>query len=138
MVREQPRQGLEGQLPQPLALRQQPLLERRVLDSEPLEQVTPIERRRLLEPRGGAPGDQPLEDRDVDLHRTRVDRDGLSVLDEAAGGQGPADLEQRLAEAVSGSPCGRLAPEQRRQLVTRLRLAGMEGEVGEERLVLAP
>jgi hypothetical protein len=43
LVREQPRQGVEGHLAQPLALPEEPVLERRLLDREPLEEVSLVE-----------------------------------------------------------------------------------------------
>ncbi len=48
LVRHQPREPLEGELPQPLALAQQPLLERRLVERQPRQKIALVERARTF------------------------------------------------------------------------------------------
>ena len=94
LVREKLRERLQGQLTQPLALAQQPLLERRLVDRESAEQVALIDRAGLCERRRRALADQPLEGRGVDIHGARPQRQRVAVLLQRRGiAQRPADRE---------------------------------------------
>ena len=139
LVGQEPRQPLDRQLPQALSLCQEPFLERRLPDSESGEQVSTVEPSGGVEPIRGAFAQACLEGRDVDLDRRRVQRDRLSVEAEPGrlgSGQGLPEGEQGLSEAGPSLVVRDLAPEEGSQLVTQMRLARGEGEIGQQRLDL--
>ena len=75
---------------------------------------------------------QPLEHRHVDLDAVGTDSDRVSLLDETEGRravQGPSERHESLTQAVSGALVGRVAPQERGQLVAGLHASGMKGEV---------
>lgn len=53
---EELRERLEGELAQPLPLRAQPVLERRLLEADSLEEISPVERGGALERGCSLPG----------------------------------------------------------------------------------
>ena len=137
VLRQELRQRLQRQLAEPLPLPQQPLLEpARPLHAQPRQQVPPVERRRRRQRRRRPLGDPALERRHVDLHRRRVQRDRVALHAHPAGGQRPPQREQRLAEAVPGLALRAVSPEQRRELVARMRPPGGQSQVGQQRLGL--
>src|SRR5215813_10897934 len=138
LVGEQFGQGLEGELTQPLPLRDQPLLERRLGDPQALQQVPAIQVDRLLEGFGIGPAGKPLEREDVDVERGSVKRHGVLVGAQARryDGKPRAKDEQHLAEIGTRLPVVHLRPEQRGELVPWMRLARVAGEIGQERLGL--
>ena len=69
LLGEQPRQPLQRQLAQALALAQQPLLERRLVDHEAAEQIATIERAGLFQRPGRPLGHALLEQGSVHLDR---------------------------------------------------------------------
>jgi hypothetical protein len=82
---------------------------------------------------------QPLERRHVYLDAVGTDADRVSLLHETDGrpaGQGPSERHESLTQAVAGALVGRVAPQERGQLVARLHASGMEREVGQQRLGL--
>src|SRR5262245_3923689 len=66
LVGEQPSERLEGELSEPLALSQEPLLERRFVDAEPFEQLALVKSRGPFERLCRALGYQRLEREDID------------------------------------------------------------------------
>jgi hypothetical protein len=72
LVGQEPGQGLQRNLAEPLALGHQPVLEQRLGRSEAEEQVAPIERRRLLQRLG-----RPFRGAALEGHQ--VDRDALRI-----------------------------------------------------------
>ena len=140
LVGQEPRQPLDRQLPQALSLCEEPFLERRLPDSEPGEQVSTVEPSGGVESFRGAFAYAHLEGRDVDLDRRRVQRDRLPVEAESGrlgSGQGLPEGEQGLSETGPGLEVRDLAPEEGSQLVTQMRLARGEGEIGQQRLDFA-
>src|SRR6266852_7970029 len=71
LVGEEPGERLEGELSEPLALSQEPLLERWFVDAESFEQLALVESRGPFERRGRALGHQLLEGEDIDVHGRR-------------------------------------------------------------------
>ena len=76
---EESRQGPDRRLVQPLALAEEPVLERGLLDSEPVQEVAAVERDRLSERRGSACGDQPLELDDVHRYSVGLERHHVAI-----------------------------------------------------------
>ncbi len=79
LVSKELRQRFERQLAQSLALREEPLLERRLLEGEALEQLAAIERGGSFEGGRRAFGDLALELHHVHVDGGRVQGDGLAV-----------------------------------------------------------
>jgi hypothetical protein len=129
-------QGFEGQLAEPLALGEQPLLEGGRLPSEPREQIPLIEGGRLLERLRGASGRQALELPRIDFQSARIEGDRFARLAEARPGQGVAEDEEGLPEALSRPLVRGVWPQESGELVAWLGLAGPQREVAEERLGL--
>ena len=132
-------EGPECQLPQSLALGDEPLFEGRLAHVEPLEKVAGVQ--------GSCPGEllgrgarhQALERDDVHLDQRRVERDRVADRQQRSGTrcrQGVTKGEQGLAKAVPRLLGRRLAPEERGELRAAMRLAGPNGQVGEQRLRL--
>ena len=138
LPREQLRESFERHLAQPLALPQQPLLERCFVHREPAEQIALVERRRPLQRRRRRLPHEALERRGVHLHRRRVQGQRVAVLPHRRDGADRlADREQRLAQARARRLLADAAPEQARELVARVRPAERQREIGEQRLGLA-
>ena len=76
---EELRQRFEGQLAQPLALREEPLLERRLLEGEAFKELAAIERGGAVEGGRRAFGDLALELGHVHVDGGRVQGNGLAV-----------------------------------------------------------
>lgn len=113
LLREEPGQDLERQLPQPLALGQEPFLEGRGVHGKAREQVAAVERRRLGKRCGRRLGGQALELRDIDVHSTRVERDdgfGRAQRGRRAR-QSAAQQDQHAAEVLPCQAVGHLGPE---------------------------
>jgi hypothetical protein len=137
---QQPGEGLERQLPQPLAFGDEPFLEQRLVQAEAREQIACIDRRGLLERLRRAFRHVPFEAGDVDVDHGRVQRKRLAFGDQdrrGGGRQRPSQGGERVAQAVAGSLVGRLAPEERGEPVARVGVAGLGAEVGQQRLGLA-
>ena len=141
LMREKLPERLNGKLAQTFTLGPQPLLEGRLLNADSLQQVPAVERRRLLERLGRPFGRQLLERGHIDVNRARIDADGVRPLYQAGGvssGQGLAQRDEHLPQTVTSALIRRVAPQERRQFVTRLHLPDMEREVGQERFRLLP
>ena len=139
LMREQLRQRFQRQLAQPFALGGEPLLERRLVDAEPLEEIAVVERDGALERLGGALVQEPLEERRIDLDRWRVEGDRLAFHEEARrfrGGQRLAQDVHGLPQALAGLLVAGVAPEQRGQAVTRIRVARSQRQIRQEGLRL--
>ena len=93
LLGQQPRQGLQRHLPQPLPLGDEPLLEQRLVHREAQQQVPAVQLGRLLQ-RLGSPLGHPLFERHhVDLHPEGIQRQGLTFDPQRRGvgtGQRPA------------------------------------------------
>ena len=68
LLGQQPRQGLQRHLPQPLPLGDEPLLEQRLVHGEAQQQVAAVELGGLLQRLGSPLGDPLFEGHHVDLH----------------------------------------------------------------------
>jgi hypothetical protein len=139
LVGEELGQGLEGQLPQPLALGHEPFLEHRAAEGEAGQEVTLVEidslgqRVRVTGPR------QSLEGHGIDIDRVRIEGNGVSGESQArrvGGGKGSAKSKQGFAQAVARSRLRAVAPEKHGQLVARVGLPGGHRQVCEQRLGL--
>ena len=135
---EKLRQRFERQLAKSLALREQPLLERRLLEREAFEEVAAIQRGGALERSRRALGDPALELRHVYLDGDRVQRDGFPVDQQGRGLRGHClpQREERLAEAPARLRFPHATPEQGGELLAGMRPARREREEREERLSL--
>jgi hypothetical protein len=137
-LRDELRERLLGAVAQPLALHEQPFLECRIADADPVQELAPIEGCGLLERVSGAFGDQPLEFRRIGDHRCGVERDRMAVGQDRGG----ADIKalpqpaQRMFEAVARLPVAAIAPEQAGQLLAGQLRARGEGKHGQERAIL--
>ena len=137
LLGEEPGKRILGQLAQPRPLREKPLLEGRLLQREPLEQVAPVEADRLLEGFPGAAGHTLLEGLHVRGHERGLERNRLPHQPQRLGVS--QDLPERvkgLAEAGPGLRLLHIPPEERGELVARVRFTEREGQVGQERLRL--
>lgn len=135
---EQPGERPERDLVQPLALGEEPVLERRRLSGETGEEGTAIELGGARERLRRSALRQPLERPDVDVDGVAVDPDRVDV-----GDHGRRAVRQRLSDGDEGLPetgahraLARVAPQQRCELAARVGLVGMQGQVGEQRLRL--
>jgi hypothetical protein len=137
---QQAGQRLEGLLTKPLALGDQPFLEGRLGDREPFQEIAAIQRDGLTQLGDAAHFHEPLESRDVDVQRFGLQPHGLVVDAEPRPGppQALAQREQGLAQAPAGRRVTRVGPQQRSQLVARMRLPRRGGEIGEQGLRLLP
>jgi hypothetical protein len=77
LLRQQPRQGRQGHLPQPLSLGDEPLLEQRLVHGEAEQQVAAVQLGRLLQRLGRPLRHPPFEGHHVDLHLVRIQGQGL-------------------------------------------------------------
>jgi hypothetical protein len=126
-------QGAPGQLPESLALGEEPVLEGRRLHVEAIEEVTLIEGHRLLQLRLTSRGHESLEVDDIDVelqgiqgHCVRIDDDGPGTRKRSSqSGEG-------LPEALSRLGIGDVRPEQRGQPITGMSSAWMRGEVRQQ------
>src|SRR5262249_34869598 len=103
LVGEQPGEGLEGELSEPLALSQKPLLERWFVDAEPFEQIALVESHRALERLGRALGHQLLESDGIDVHSCWLQGDGLGLSEKdlrRETAHGLTNGEQRVPEVT--------------------------------------
>jgi hypothetical protein len=126
LVCQQPREGLEGELPQPLAFAQQPLLERRLVERQSRQEIALVERARAREGLRRAVSEEPLEVRDIDADAAAIEGNRVPVEREArrgGGRQGLAQGEEGLTQAVAGRLLADPAPEQRSELVAGVGLA---------------
>jgi hypothetical protein len=78
LVGQQPRQGLQRHLAEPLSLRDQPLLEERLAHGEAQEEVAAVELGRALERLRCPRGDVPFEGHDVDVDRRGIEAQELT------------------------------------------------------------
>jgi hypothetical protein len=136
---EETAERLDRQLAQPLALRDQPLLERRLADGESLEQVAPVEIDRLFRGLDRARGRETLERGGVHVHRAFGEHHAVVVDHEGRRlRQRPSQHEQRFTEVLAGTTVVDVGPQQSGELVSGLALRWVEGQVGQKRLNLAP
>ena len=139
LMGEQAPQGLDGQLVQALPLGREPFLERALGQRQPGQEVAAVEAGDLLERLGAAIGDQPLEARHVHLDDRGVQGHARAVEDEAgpgAWGQELADSREGVAQVAPGLGILHVSPEQGRELLARVGLAGRERQVRQEGLSL--
>ena len=132
-------EGALAQLAQPLPLHELPFLERRVRDHQVVQKGPAIERGRLDQAVERVLAGQALQFGGVDLDRAAVERDRLPVRLQdrlAAGYQRPPQPHQRLFQAVARLVAIMFAPQQAGEAVARLRLAGSDGEEGEQGAIL--
>jgi hypothetical protein len=137
VMAEQLRQRLQHELPQPLSLGQQPLLEWRLLDGQSREEISPIQRHGPLERVHRPAGRVALEGRHVDVDGGPVQGHRGPIQDERRGirrGERPAKAEQRLAKAISRGVLPPASPEHRGQLVAGMWPARGDRQVGHQRL----
>jgi hypothetical protein len=137
LLREQRRERRDGHLAEPRPLVPQPVLEGRLADGDPVEQVAGIHARRFLQ-RGQRPRrDEPLEGHHVHVDARRIERQRLT-LDERVPGlsQGAPQPEERLAEAMPSVRVVRVRPQERGELVPRVLTARPHAEKGQQRLGL--
>jgi hypothetical protein len=127
VLAQEPGQPSQGQLAQPLALERAPLLERRLVEAEPLEQIARVESSRALQRLRRASGDRLLEARHVHGDHGRVERDGVLAHEQnrrVSLAEAAPHRQQGLPEAVPGLGLGRVTPEERGQLLARVEPAG--------------
>jgi len=139
LVGEQPPERVERHLSQPLALEEQPLLEGRLPHARPGEEVALVEGRRAREIVGAARGRSPLELRDVDIDRRRLDGDCVALEPQSGrvgGGQRLAEREEGLPQAGARLGLWPLAPQQRRELVPGVGPARRHRQIRQQRLGL--
>jgi hypothetical protein len=139
LMGQQSRQGLQGHLSQPLALGDEPLLEQRLVDAEPQKEVAPIQLGGLFQRLRSALGDAPFEGGHVDFDRRGIHGQGLPF--DAHGRrcgavESPAQVEHGMAQSIARLAVALVAPEQSRQLVAGVTLAGAHGEVRQQGLRL--
>src|SRR5438128_9368636 len=79
LVSEKLRQRFERQLAKSLALREQPLLERCLVEAKPLQQLTAIEVGRTLESGRRALSDEAGQLHDIDVHGVCVQSNGIAL-----------------------------------------------------------
>ena len=100
---QQPTQRLECALAQPGPLGSQPLLEHRLIEAETRQQVSPVERVRMLERTPASIDHATLEGDDVDLDRGRIESQGLALDPQdrrPAAGKSVPKGSQRVAKTV--------------------------------------
>ena len=106
LVGEEPRQGVRSELPQPLPLRHQPLLEEGPLEGEALQEVPPVEGNRLRQtPPGRLAWTSRSKSPSVYVDGLGVEGEGRAAEIQAGRvgrRQGSAEDEEGLAEAT---PC---------------------------------
>src|SRR5437588_12563470 len=133
-MREQLRERLDRELPQPLALGEQPLFERWFTDGEPFEKLAAIQGGGGFERSGCGLGDAPFELDDVTINRSGGERKLSPRPVDRVIPEGFAEDAERVAQAVARLRLVAIAPEERGQLVARLTLTGSDREVGDQRL----
>ena len=139
LMGQQPRQGLQRLLPQPLPLGHEPLLEERLVQREAEEQIAAVQLGRLLQRLRSPLGNAPLEGHHVDLHRHGVHGHGLPFDPQrwrVGVGERPAQRDERVAETTTRLIVALLAPQQGRELVAGVALAGSNGKIGQQGLSL--
>src|SRR6266545_1170723 len=138
LMTEKLRQRFERQLTQSLALREQPLLERRLLEREAFEEVSAVQRGGALERGRRALGDLTLELGHVHVDGDRVQGDSFPGDQQCRGLRGDClpEREKRLPEASARLRFSHATPEQGGKLLAGMRPARREREEGEERLSL--
>ena len=139
LMRQQLRQPLQRQLPQPLPLGDEPLLEQRLVHGEAGEQVALVERGGLLQRLGRALGHQPLEGRDVDIDHGAIQGESFALEQERRRprlAKCLANREECLAQARPRRLLPDFSPEQCCELVAGVRLAQGDREVAQQRLSL--
>ena len=133
-------QGLLDQLTETVALGSEPALEGLLVDAQPVEERTFVERDGGGEGGGGPLANQALEAGDVHIDGGGVDGDRLRLDDEAGifcRREDLADTKDGLSEALSRLALADVAPEEGSQAFPRVRAAGAEGEICQEGLRLA-
>src|SRR5690349_1850357 len=85
LMLEEPGESLSGQFPEPLALGEEPLVERVRLRVEAGQKIALVERERLLQRCPTASADELLETRHIDVQPRGIQRHGVGVEHENAG-----------------------------------------------------
>jgi hypothetical protein len=140
LVCEQPPKASDGQLVQPLALGEEPIVERWLLYREPLEEVAVVEGKTLGQCRWGRLRDPLYELVDVHAHSGGIQGDGVRVHLERLGIGAPQalpDRVERLAKTRSRRRLDGASPEEARQFVPGVGDAERYRQVGQEGLRLS-
>jgi hypothetical protein len=137
VVREQRRVCAHRPLANELALGGEPTLERLLVDGQALEEVATVQRHGPRQrARRSAPG-QLQERAHVTLHARRIEHHGARIADQRARSpERLADQAQRLPQRRPRPLRRGLRPEERRELLARLRLTGVDRQVREQCLGL--
>ena len=136
---EQLRQSLRRQFAESLPLGDQPLFERRLVDSEAGEEIALVEPGGARQSLGRTLGHQPLEGRDVNIDHGAVQGQRLALDQERRRLRLAKCLtgsEQCLAQARPGRLLPDTAPKQCCELVAGMRSAKRNRQVGQQRLSL--
>ena len=114
--------GAVGHFVQPLALGKKPVLERRLLDGEPLQQIAPIESGRVRKRQQGALRHVPLELDDVDCYGAGIERHRIAVgMRGSPSARSGSSATRRASDGGSSAPWSPpCCPEQACQLVSGL------------------
>ncbi len=104
------------------------------LDREPLEEVPPQHGNGLRRARRG----QALESSHVHVQVRRTEGDGLALRLEPGGAQARAQAVERFVERVAGLRFVLLGPECAENLISRSGTGRGEGQIDQEREMLAP
>jgi len=95
---EELRQGVHGQLPEPLSLGDQPVLEQRAAEGQALEEITAIELDRFGQGFRIVRRGQSRKSHGININGGAVEGDGLAVQGQAGGigkSQSSAQYKQR-------------------------------------------
>jgi hypothetical protein len=133
-------EGDDHELAQPRSLTVRPVVERRLVENEPVEEGTGVTRGHALEGRRRRRRRATLERVDVDTDPRRVEGDRRARRDQRGPSRGRERLAQQkesLAQAGLGLRLPRLAPEEALDLLAQMALPWPEGQVREQGLGLS-
>src|SRR5262252_3175466 len=121
---EEFRESFKRPFTEALALRDEPLLERRFVDAEPFEQITSVKRDGSFERLEGSLGQEPFEADRIHFNGCQIQSNRLAFNEQEwrCGGQCLAKNVYGLSQALSRLLVGRITPEQGGQSVARERL----------------
>jgi hypothetical protein len=127
--------GIERLFAQMLALGQQPAVEGRGLDIQPVQQLAGIEIDRPLQPFGPALGQCLFETGDIDRARRRMESDGVGFRLKAGAerGGGPAQDGQGLAQTGARLFVPDILPQQGGKLGPAVACIRPQGEISQKR-----
>ncbi len=100
-----------------MPLRREPVVEGRLVDAEPFEQLAPVQRGRFPERLAPALSGPAHEGGDVHVHRVLPQSDQLAVRDERVRRDRLPQGEEGLAEVVAGVLVGGARPEKAGQRI---------------------